>query len=143
MTRAPLYWALLLASCSWSQRPLPPPAEVRALEIAGAVYGADLRAWRVVYLAPDCVTDALRPAYLTAKKNCVVGAIAPYVAQINVGWIQGETTYERSGFCAGAQQAAEAMRRGGYPEIYCAPERCAERERERERCEAAMKGIGP
>ena len=127
----------LLALACWQQRPAPATAETRALEIASRVYGADLRRISIVYQTPDCATDAIRPAYLTAKGNCTVGAVKPYMPVIGVGWVQGKTTYSRSGFCQATQQAAEVAKFGA-PLIYCDPALCAARQRTVSECESQL-----
>lgn len=91
-----------------------PPRVPQALQIVGQVFGLDLRGLNVVFIAVQCNEGV--PGYLTHKRNCTPGAVAPYMPQINVAW-SDEMELSSSGFVQAAWQYWE-MATYGMPDVY-------------------------
>lgn len=103
---------VVVLGCAWN-RPRPYSSdEVRALEIAGQVYGINLLPAEpprlsIHYAPPTCTAADGGPGYVTRKGRCVSGSLAYWTPHINIAGQAGMRLSSTPGFCLGTWEVWE------------------------------------
>lgn len=103
---------LVMVACAWNPPRPRTDDELRALRIAGDTYGLNLLPAEppqlsIHYADPTCTTAGGLPGYLTLKKRCVDGALAPWAPHINIAGRAGMQLSSTPGFCRATWEVFE------------------------------------